>query len=412
MSAHDVVFCCMIPKADDDWHGMSPEQGEHAREREHETVTDEANETQIPIFDGHNDTLLSLINTGRDYYQRSEIGHVDDVRAREGGLVGGFFACFVPSAEGQAWSTDVTALLGSGVRGVPLENEWGGPSQAYAQQFTNAMVAKLLNLEVGGGVMLRDLDNDNPSVMSDDPLTIIHFAEDLEENIEAGNFSAILHFEGAEMIDENFYALETYHSAGLRSLGLVWSRSNQFGHGVPFAAESPDTGPGLTDAGKELVIACNALGIMVDVSHLNEKGFWEIAGITSAPIVATHSNAHALCQTSRNLTDKQLDAIKESGGVVGVNFNVPFLHPEKTRDVEMPLAVMADHVDYLVDKLGIDGVALGSDFDGALMPNDLSDCSKLPNLVALLRERGYDDAALLKIGYQNWVRVLRQTWGM
>jgi membrane dipeptidase len=375
-------------------------------------VTDGVNETQIPIFDGHNDTLLSLINTGRDYYQRSEIGHIDDIRAREGGLVGGFFACFVPSAEGQAWSTDVTTLLGSGLKGVPLENEWGGPSQGYAQQFTNAMVARLLNLEVGGGVMLHDLGSEDPPAMSDDPLTIIHFAEDLEENIEAGNFSAILHFEGAEMIDENFYALEMYHAAGLRSLGLVWSRSNQFGHGVPFGVESPDTGPGLTDTGKELVRACNALGILVDVSHLNEKGFWDVAGTTSAPIVATHSNAHALCRTSRNLTDKQLDAIRESNGVAGVNFNVPFLHPENLRDVEMPLSVMADHVDYLVEKLGIDGVALGSDFDGALMPNALSDCSKLPNLTALLRERGYDDEALRKIGYQNWIRVLRETWGM
>jgi membrane dipeptidase len=95
-----------------------------------------------------------------------------------------------------------------------------------------------------------------------------------------------------------------------------------------------------------------------------------------------------------------------------VNFNVPFLHPEGARDADMPLTVMADHVDYLVDKLGIDGVALGSDFDGAMMPNDLSDASKLPNLVAILRERGYDDASLRKIGYENWARVLGITWGM
>ncbi len=175
---------------------------------------------------------------------------------------------------------------------------------------------------------------------------------------------------------------------------------------------SPDTGPGLTDAGRELVHACNRLGIMLDVSHLNEKGFWDLAEITAAPIVATHSNAHALCPSTRNLTDKQLDAIAESGGVVGLNYNVPFLHPDGARDADMPLTVMADHVDYLVDKLGIDGVALGSDFDGAMMPNDLSDASKLQNLIAVLRERGYDDEALRKIGYQNWVRVLRETWGM
>jgi membrane dipeptidase len=247
----------------------------------------------------------------------------------------------------------------------------------------------------------------------DDLLTIVHFAEDITEHVEAGTFCAIMHFEGAEMIDENFYALETFHAAGLRSLGLVWSRSNLFGHGVPFQfPSSPDTGPGLTERGKELVSACNELGILVDVSHLNEKGFWDVAEITAAPIVATHSNAHALCPSSRNLTDKQLDAIRDSDGIVGVNFNVPFLRPDGSRDANMPLTIMADHVDYLVERLGIERVALGSDFDGALMPTDLSDCSKLQNLVALLRERGYDDDALLKIGYQNWVRVLTETWGM
>jgi membrane dipeptidase len=375
-------------------------------------MSDATNEAMIPVFDGHNDTLLNLIKTGRNYYERSEIGHVDDVRAEEGGLVGGFFACFVPSAEGQVWSTDVEKELGSGIKGVELENEWGGPSLAYAQQFANSMVAKLLNLETGG-VSVRDLDGETPPTMAEEPLTIVQFAEDIVENLEDGNFSAILHFEGAEMIDENLYALEMYHSAGLRSIGPVWSRSNQFAHGVPFAfGQSPDTGPGLTDRGKELVKACNALGIMLDVSHLNEKGFWDLAGITAAPIVATHSNAHAICPSTRNLTDKQLDAIRESGGIVGLNFNVPFLHPEGARDSNMPLSIMADHMDYLVDRLGIDGVAFGSDFDGALMPDDLSDCSKLPNLIAVLRERGYDDEALYKMGYQNWVRVLSITWGM
>ncbi len=273
------------------------------------------------------------------------------------------------------------------------------------------MIAKLLELE-SGGISARDVSRDELPEIEEEPITIVQFAEEIEENIETGQFSAILHFEGAEMIDENFYALETYHAAGLRSLGPVWSRSNIFAHGVPFSEPTPDTGPGLTDLGKELVKACNALGILIDLSHLNEKGFWDVANISSAPLVATHSNAHAICGTSRNLTDKQLGAIAESGGVVGLNYNVPFLHPEVSRDPDMPLSIMADHVDYLVDKLTIDGVALGSDFDGALMPNDLSDASKLPNLINELRGRGYDDEALRKIGYQNWVRVLRETWGM
>ena len=367
---------------------------------------------EIPVFDGHNDTLLSLADTGRPFYARSETGHIDAVRAREGNLIGGFFAVFVPSPrEDYRDIPDPDGLLGRGLAGVRVTNEWGGPSLAYAQQFAHALVARLLRLEAGGSP-LDDGDADRPE-LAEDLLNIIHVAAELEANVQEGRFSAILHFEGAEMIDENFYALETFHAAGLRSLGIVWSRSNSFGHGVPFAfPSSPDTGPGLTDLGKELVRACNALGILVDVSHLNEKGFWDVAAITTAPIVATHSNAHALCPSSRNLTDRQLDAIRDSDGLVGLNFNVPFLRPDGARDASMPLEVMADHLDYLVDRLGIERVALGSDFDGALMPNDLSDCSKLPNLLAVLRRRGYDDAALRKIGYQNWIRVLAATWGM
>ena len=126
-----------------------------------------------------------------------------------------------------------------------------------------------------------------------------------------GSLAAVLHIEGAEAIDPELDALEVLHAAGLRSLGPVWSRPNLFGHGVPFRfPSSPDTGPGLTDAGKALVRACNELRLMLDLSHLNEAGFWDVAALSQAPLVASHSNAHALCPCSRNLTDKQLDAIR------------------------------------------------------------------------------------------------------
>lgn len=365
---------------------------------------------KVPVFDGHNDTLLSLISTGRDFYTRGDLGHVDALRAAEGGFIGGFFACFVPTPEGE-FSTELDALLGNGLKGVEIADEYGSPSLAYAQQFANAMVARLLNLEAGGGNLLKDLDNENSPTWTDDPLSVVIFVEDIEENIEAGTLSAILHFEGAEMIDENFYALEMYHNAGLRSIGPVWSRSNIWAHGVPFGSGSPDTGPGLTDKGRDLVRACNLLGIMLDVSHLNEKGFWDLAAITTAPIVATHSNAWSICQHTRNLTDKQLDAIAESDGIVGVNYNVPFFDPEGRRQADVPLGLLADHVDYLVERIGIDRVGFGSDYDGALMPEGLSDVSKQQNLIDELRTRGYDEESLHKLGYGNWLRVLELTWG-
>ncbi|MGB3330808.1 MAG: membrane dipeptidase, partial [Thermomicrobiales bacterium] len=277
----------------------------------------------IPVFDGHNDTVLDLLTGKRDFYERSDEGHIDRVRAAEGGLAGGFFAIWVPSLDREEGGAEkVKALLGSGLDGVPLMTEQGWLSLPYAQQYTNAAFSQLLRLEAGEGAIAivdKDLGYEIPA----DVLNIVLSASDLEDNIENGDFSAIVHFEGAEMIDENFYALETYYSAGLRSLGIVWSRPNRFAEGVPFAFPSTgDTGPGLTDLGKELVTACNALGIMIDLSHLNEKGFWDVAAISDSPLVATHSNAHAISPSSRNLTDKQLDAIKDSDGLVGVNFHV------------------------------------------------------------------------------------------
>lgn len=384
-----------------------------ATQEEEFYVASEPKSNLIPIFDGHNDTLLELATSGKSFYERSDEGHIDRIRADEGGLVGGFFATWVPSLDRDPdAAAKIVAELGDGLQGVELVTPEGWLSLPYAQQYTFAALARLLRLEAGEGAIAienKDLGYEIPA----DVVSIVLSAADLEDNIENGEFSAIMHFEGAEMIDEKLYALETYHAAGLRSLGLVWSRPNRFANGVPFEyPASPDTGPGLTDLGKDLVRACNELGIMIDLSHLNEKGFWDVAEVSDSPLVATHSNVHAICPSTRNLTDKQLDAIKESDGIVGVNFNVGFLRPDGAHDANTPLEVMADHVDYLVKRIGIDRVALGSDFDGAQMPADLSDCSKLPNLIKVLRKRGYDDAELRKIGYQNWVRVLEITWGM
>ena len=217
--------------------------------------------------------------------------------------------------------------------------------------------------------------------------------------------------EGAEPIAPDLSNLESWYDRGLRSIGLVWSRPNAFAEGVPFRFPSlPDTGPGLTEAGRELVRACNRLGILVDLSHLNEQGFWDVAGLSAAPLVATHSNAHALCPSTRNLTDKQLDAIKESDGMVGLNFHVGFLRADGADNADTPLDVMAQQLDYLVERVGIDRVGFGSDFDGATMPQEIGDVAGLPKLIEALRESGYDDAALRKITHENWVRVLRKTW--
>jgi membrane dipeptidase len=199
---------------------------------------------------------------------------------------------------------------------------------------------------------------------------------------------------------------------GLRSLGPVWSRPTLFGHGVPFCfPSSPDTGPGLTEAGRRLVSLCNELRILIDLSHLNEAGFDDVAGLTDAPLVATHSNAHAITQVSRNLTDRQLDLIRERRGMVGLNFAATFLNPDGRPDPETGWDPLLRHLDYLIDRLGEDHVGLGSDFDGAVIPAVLKDVAGLPALIAALRGHGYGDALLRKLGQENWLAVLDRIWG-
>jgi membrane dipeptidase len=181
---------------------------------------------------------------------------------------------------------------------------------------------------------------------------------------------------------------------------------------VPFRCpSSPDTGPGLTDLGKELIGACNRLGILIDLSHLNERGFWDVAGISDAPLVATHSNAHALSAHSRNLTDKQLEAIRETDGMVGVNFATSFLRQDGRQDVDTPMELVFDHVEYILKRVGDDGVGFGSDFDGARIPAGIGNASKLQSLVEIMWTRGYGKQLIEKLCYKNWLRVLGNTWG-
>jgi len=220
----------------------------------------------------------------------------------------------------------------------------------------------------------------------------------------------MLHFEGAECIDTDLAALEVFYQAGLRSLGIVWSRPNDFATGVPLAFPShPDIGPGLADAGKRLVEKCNDLGILIDLAHLNEKGFWDVAKLSKAPLVSTHTAAHSVAPHSRNLTDKQLDAIAESDGLVGIIFATGFLRPDGSWDDETPLDIIVRHIDYLVERIGIDRIAFGSDFDGARIPKALGDATGMPRLLKLLQEVGYGEEELSKLAFENWLRVLRLT---
>ncbi len=350
----------------------------------------------ILIIDGHNDTLLRLYQADSNklnlFFKRSDQGHIDLPRALEGGFGGGFFAMFVPAIKDHSTppasqtSGQTTTADWDTSRGVPLD---------YAQK----TIANMIEL-------LRELEEEAAGEFK-----VVHTVEELDACLSSGAVAAIMHIEGAEAIEPDLSNLAEYYEAGLRSVGITWSRSNAFGHGVPFEyPSSPDIGPGLTKAGRNLVKSCNQLGIMIDLSHLNEKGFWEVASLSDAPLVVTHSGVHALCPASRNLTDKQLEAIADSDGLVGINFHVGFLRADGKNDPETPISDIVQHVDYVVEKIGIEHVAFGSDFDGATMPKSLGDVSGFPKLMSALEESGYSNQELKQIAHENWLRVLRESW--
>lgn len=375
----------------------------------------------FPVFDGHNDVLLHLyypeLGGGRNFFLASSSGHLDLPRARRGGWVGGFFAIFIrpgptqfPPAEPTPIRTEkpIHADALAQLCCPPAEPALIKTEKGYERQQAPAL-DPVVSGRTAMALMARLFRLEEES---QGQLKVVRTANELSACLRDGVLASVLHFEGAEPIDPELNALEVFYRAGLRSLGLVWSRPNAFASGVPRSTfpHSPDTGPGLTDAGKELVRACNRLGIMLDLSHLNEQGFWDVAGLSSAPLVATHSNAHAICPTPRNLTDRQLDAIKESDGIVGLNFAVCMLREDGQNEADTPLALMVRHINHLVERMGIDHVGFGSDFDGGKIPQEMGDVTGLPKLVAALAEHGYDEVALRKITHENWLRILRATW--
>jgi membrane dipeptidase len=334
-----------------------------------------------PVIDGHNDALLRVRRHGGSLDKRSEAGHFDVPRAREGGLAAGFFAVFVPGENGIDWEA---------VAEPPYELPLSPPVDRERAALEAAATADLL-------------------VASE--LLLVRTADELERCVAGGPLGAILHLEGAEPIEPDLSNLEGWYERGLRSIGLVWSRPNAFASGAPFRYPgSADTGPGLTRAGRALVDACERLGIEIDVSHLNTRGLRGVLRRAHGPVVATHSNAHAVCPSSRNLTDAELRAIAATGGVVGINFSVAMLRPDGRFDTRAPIADVVRHVDHVAEQAGIDHVALGSDFDGAVIPDEIGDVTGLPRVLEALRAAGYDDEPLGKIAHGNWLRVLREVW--
>lgn len=224
--------------------------------------------------------------------------------------------------------------------------------------------------------------------------------KDIEKNKREGKISGILTLEGGEALEGEISMVRMFYQLGVRGITLTWNHRNQLGDGV----EEKETKGGLTRFGKEVVQEMNRLGMLIDVSHLSEPGFWDVAKITRKPFLATHSNAQAICNHKRNLTEMQMKAIAEKGGIIGLNLYPPFLIKNKKATIEDCLNQIA----FMIRVVGTDYIGLGCDFDGIdATPQGLEEISKLDNLANEIGKKFGEETAE-KIMGKNFSRVLKE----
>lgn len=342
-----------------------------------------------PVVDAHVDFLEACEVEQRDFLSRSEHGHVDLPRAREGGIGAIFASVYLRPSQ-----VEINAL-------------------GYAMKYMDDL--------------LRFIDR------SDGELELVRTADQLRTVLDSSTLGLILHLEGAEPISPSLKELRVLYEVGLRSLGIVHARRNIFGAGVPIPwsptgqihgipRSMHDYGlrngrtldppvQGLTDLGRELVYECQQLGIVVDVSHLTEQGFYDVLGVAQRPVIASHSCAQAVSPHPRNLTDDQLRALAANGGVVGMNLMVVFVRPDMTRDTDTPIEAVLAHIDHMVNVIGDEHVGIGTDFDGAVMPDSVRDATLMKDLVAAMEKQlGYSEERVERICNGNFVRVLQDAW--
>ncbi|MDG4647819.1 dipeptidase [Roseibacterium sp. SDUM158017] len=350
----------------------------------------------IPFFDGHNDFLLRLMKTPAPREETwpgtAGRGHLDLARMKAAGFAGGLFAIFVPPVSSGP-PPDFRALMAVPPYDLPMP-----PPMTHVQAQPEALaMAGLLHW------MERAAPGD---------FRVCRSVAEIRAAMTSGVIAGVMHMEGAEAIGPDLDALHLFYQMGLRSLGPVWSRPTIFGHGIPMAFPgTPDIGPGLTEKGRDLVRLCDELGILIDLSHLNEKGFDDVAKVSSAPLVATHSNAHALCAAPRNLTDRQLHMIRERGGMVGLNFATFYLNADGRAAPDLGWEVMLRQLDHLIGELGEDHVGLGSDFDGCVLPDLIGDVTGVPALFGAMAAHGYDTGLIAKLARENWLACLGRVLG-
>jgi membrane dipeptidase len=354
------------------------------------------------VIDSHDDTTQRLLfDKTFDIAKRQKNGNVDIPRMREGGLDGLFFSIWVPS--------DVT-----GVKAVST---------------ANALIAS-----VHKAVAAHPND-----------LMLATTAAEVRRAAAEHKIAALMGMEGGHMNNDDLGQLRKYAALGVRYLTLTHFKNNNW-------ADSSTDKPahnGLTPFGKDVVRELNTLGLMVDISHVADKTFYDALEVTKAPVIASHSSCRAISKLARNMTDDMLRALAKNGGVVMINYHAGFLSEEfrvasekKSGTVDVAMAAMSkkcggneacttmeseridheamasgelpkvtwekivEHIDHAVKVAGADHVGLGSDFDGATMPLGMEDVSKLPKITDALIKKGYSDADIEKILGGNLLRVM------
>lgn len=313
------------------------------------------------IMDAHCDTLMDVVEGKRRLADEGKGGQLDLARMIDGGISAQIFAIYVPPEY----------LPGGGAR--------------RALQYVDAFY--------------REIEENS------DKLVFATSSSDVDGAYEEAKIAALLSIEGGEALDGRIELLRIFYRLGVRLMTLTWSLRNELADG----AFEERTGGGLTRFGVQVVEEMDRLGMVVDVSHLAEAGFWDVMEISKRPVIASHSNSKALCSHPRNLTDDQARAIAQKGGVIGVNFAGYFLGEGRRS-----LAGVADHIDHFASIIGPEYIALGSDFDGLpseQLPDELKDVSQLPKVAEELAARGYSESAIQGIMGENLLRAVRSVIG-
>jgi membrane dipeptidase len=312
------------------------------------------------VCDGHCDTLGDVLAGTRRLHDHATSGHVDLPRLRAGGVTAQVFACFVPVSE-----------YHSGATRHALQR---------LDAFHEALAAGPADLQLATG------------------------AADIRQAKANGKIAGLLGLEGAEALAGSLEVLRCFYRLGVRVLGLTWNYRNEVADGVY------DSGTrGLTPFGVHVIETCNRIGMLIDVAHLSPAGLTDVLAVSQQPIIASHSNARALCDHIRNLTDEQIEAIAAHGGLIGATFVPIFLtSPEENAS----LGHVLDQLDYLVRVAGPDHVMIGSDFDGIrFAPPGIEDASHYPAITAGMMARGHDESTIRKVLGLNFLRVLEAVSG-